>query len=198
MAKTFKDESRSRVWGTAVMIGSDHARTAVLRQSDIRSAALRAPILLAAIGVVGRRFAYRRSGIVSIELALLVPLLTLFLFGIIHFTTVLFAQNHIVNAAWVAGRSISVGETTYSGSAVPCESAAAQIVGSAEDIACTFLANWGTDFTVHAFDHCPAINDVTVRITMDASTVALSNFFGFFSGRTLGSDVTVLMDDVCP
>ncbi len=47
----------------------------------------------------GRRFFNRRDGTSSVEFVLVLPVLSLFLFGIIQFGSILYLQSNMANAA---------------------------------------------------------------------------------------------------
>jgi len=143
------------------------------------------------------RFAVSRSGAAASEFALILPIFILCLFSIISFSTTLFIENNMVNAAREAVREMAVTEAPFSTGAVQCNSDEAAIVGSAEYVACAYLTFWGTDFTVNASDECPADDQATVRITLDASQAALMDIFGFFDDKTLAAEVSMRKEDPC-
>jgi len=149
-------------------------------------------------GVGIRRFVLSRCGAAAAEFALIFPVFTLCLFGITAFASTLFLENNMVNAARESVRQMAVLEAPYSAGAVQCDSAQAQIVGSAEYIACAYLTFWGTDFTVDASTTCPAGDKATVEITLDASQAAIMDIFGFFNGKTLTAEVSMRKEDACP
>ncbi len=148
-----------------------------------------------AVGV--RRFVWSRCGASAAEFALVFPIFMLCLFGITAFASTLFIENNMVNAARESVRQMAVLEAPFTTGAVQCDSTEAQIVGSAEYIACTYLTFWGTDFTVNASTDCPAEDKATVQITLDASQAAVMDVFGFFNGKTLSAEVSMRKEDDC-
>ena len=122
------------------------------------------------------------------------PLLMLFLFGIISFGSALYIQNNMLNAARDAVRRMAVAEANGSGAAVQCGS---ETLDSAEAVACAYLASWGTNFQVTATNQCPIEQDATVEITTSASSAALADVFGFLDGVTLRAKVIMRKEEAC-
>lgn len=149
------------------------------------------------IGARVRRFASARRAAAAAEFALVIPVFMLMLFGITAFASTLFVENNMVNAARESVRQMAVLEAPYTPGAVQCDSPEAQIVGSAEYVACTYLTFWGADFTVDAGTACPADDKATVQITLDASQAAVMDVFGFFNGKTLTAEVSMRKEDPC-
>lgn len=144
-----------------------------------------------------RRFVSSRRGAAAAEFALVIPIFMLVLFGITAFASTLFIENNMVNAARESVRQMAVLEAPYTGGPVQCDAAEAQVVGSAEYVACAYLTFWGTDFTVNASTACPADDKATVQITLDASQAAIMDVFGFFNGKTLTAEVSMRKEDAC-
>jgi hypothetical protein len=144
-----------------------------------------------------RRFVKSRCGAAAAEFALVFPVFMLCLFGITAFASTLFIENNMVNAARESVRQMAVLEAPFTPGAVQCDSPQAQVVGSAEYIACTYLTFWGTDFTVNASTSCPAEDKATVEISLDASQAAVMDIFGFFNGKTLSAEVSMRKEDDC-
>ncbi len=119
------------------------------------------------------------------------------LFGITAFASTLFVENNMLNAARESVRQMAVLEAPFTAGAVQCDSAEAQVVGTAEYVACSYLTFWGTDFTVNAGTDCPAEDKATVQITLDASQAAVMDVCGFFSGKTLSAEVSMRKEDDC-
>ena len=103
----------------------------------------------------------------------------------------------MVNAARESVRQMAVLEAPYTIGPVQCDSAQAQVVGTAEYVACSYLTFWGTDFTVNASTDCPIDDKATVEITLDASQAAIADVFGFFNGKTLTAEVSMRKEDTC-
>ena len=156
-----------------------------------------------------RRFLRCQEGISSVEFVIILPLLMMFLFTIIAFGSVLYIQSNMENAAREAVRRLAVADSTMctaggggtgacTGATVDCD--ATITAGTAEDFACTYLANWQVDFEVavevdpSGTDSCELLVTVTLP---DASEAALADIFGFFDGRTLTADVTMREEAVC-
>ena len=142
-----------------------------------------------------RRFLASRRAAAASEFALVLPIFMLCVFGITAFASTLFIENNMVNAARESVRQIAVLDVPFAGADVQCDSTQAQTVGTAENVACTYLAFWGTDFTVNASgEACPGINgdaQSPVAITLDAQQAAIMDVFGFFNGKTLTADVSM-------
>ncbi len=155
-----------------------------------------------------RRFARCNEGISSVEFAIILPVLMLFLFSIITFASVLYIQVNMENAAREAVRRLAVADnvacTAAGGTTAPCTGATVVCGdpitgGTVEDYACTYLADWlANNFEVEAEPAaCP---DLTVTVTVrlpDASTAALGDVFGFFDGRTLSAEVVMREEGAC-
>ncbi len=162
--------------------------------------------LIAPIWLTGRRFARCCSGIASVEFALVLPVLMLFLFGVISASSALYVQNNMESAAREAARRMAVQEAPYTGGNIACAIAPAQIAGrdTAEYIACRRLPGWA-DFTIDASEGvCPAPPappgqhvDVTVVVSVGGTQAALSDIFGFFAGRTLSAEVIMRKEEEC-
>ena len=56
---------------------------------------------------------------------------------------------------------------------------------------------WGSNFIVDARTDCPLEDKATVRIVADASQAALTDIFGFFTGKTLSVEVSMRKEDPC-
>lgn len=158
--------------------------------------------LLAPIGVTGRRLARCCSGVSSVEFAIILPVLMLFIFGIISVASVLYVQNNMESAAREAARRIAAAEAPYTGGNVACSAAPAQIAGrdTAEYIACRRLPGWA-DFTINASEEACVLSgqhmDVTVVVSVGGTQAALSDIFGFFAGRALAAEVIMRKEEVC-
>ena len=120
-----------------------------------------------------RRFVRCTDGASAVEFVIVLPILILFLFGTVALSSALYVHVNMQNAAREAARRMAVAEATFNGTAIPCTDAGAAIVGSAENYACTYLANWGGDFLITAQELCPA-REVVVQITVDATQASAS------------------------
>ncbi len=157
--------------------------------------------LNAPIWLTCRRFARCRSGISSVEFVIVLPILMLFLFGIITFATTLYIQVNMENAAREGARRMAVAEAGGIRTWVPCTSVQATTAGTAENYACIYLADWPISFEVYAEPGCPPASptDRNVRLTVsvNAEAAALADVFGFFSGKTLTAKVVMRKEAPC-
>ncbi len=155
-----------------------------------------------------RRFARSTQGISSVEFVIILPVLMLFLFGIITFASVLFIHVNMENAAREAVRRLAVADNVACTAAggtetAPCAGAtvtcgAPITVGTVEDYACTYLADWPVNFQVEAEPDATDCSELTVTVRLpNASTAALGDVFGFFNGRTLSAEVVMREEGAC-
>ncbi len=141
-----------------------------------------------------RRLLRCTSGISSVEFAIILPVLMMFLFSIIAFRTTLYANVNMENAAREAVRRMAVAEVNGLGVPVTCTSAQALDVTTAEFRACAYLANFADFLVTAATGVCP---EVIVTVTVPAEQVALGDVFGFFNGRTLTAEVVMRQEAAC-
>ncbi len=127
-------------------------------------------------------FLRRSNGTSSVEFVLILPVLMLFLFGIIQFGSVLYLQSNMANAAREAAGSIPVGETAIATQRPP-------EAGSAEYLALNYLTDWSLTFTVVATE--PDANSVSVQVSVPASAAAFGDMFGIWGSSTLTATVTM-------
>ncbi len=146
-----------------------------------------------------RRFARCNKGISSVEFVIILPVLMLFLFGIITFGSALYIHVNMENAAREAVRRMAVAEAPAAGAEVPCNSVQATTPGTAENYACTYLADWPVNFLVTAalVVTCPAREVAEVTVRVDANEVAMADVFGFFDGVTLEATVNMRREQDC-
>ncbi len=155
-----------------------------------------------------RRFARCNEGISSVEFAIILPVLMLFLFSIITFASVLYIHVNMENAAREAVRRLAVADnvacTAASGTeTAPCTGATVACgdpitSGTVEDYACTYLADWPVNFQVEAEPDATDCSELTVTVRLpDASVAALGDVFGFFDGRTLSAEVVMREEGAC-
>lgn len=142
--------------------------------------------------VLMRNFLSCNKGISSVEFAIILNLFILFAFGIIGFSAINYAHNNMVNAAREATRRLAVadGITCSDGACagVPMSCGAATILpGTAEDVACSYLANWGLTWTVTATEVVSDACDSTmqVEISTKASDAFIVDFLGFFDSTDI-------------
>ncbi len=138
----------------------------------------------------------RRGGI-AIEFALVAPILLIILLGIIQFGFAFFIKINMTNAAREGARVLAVGEAvvgTTSDDAI-CPATA----GTAQFVTCSRLAETGTlGFTLAACDPdnpnatlCPGATEVTVRVTIPRTAIALVDILGLFASGTMEARVTM-------
>ena len=145
-----------------------------------------------------RFFLVDRRGGPAIEFAFVAPILIILLVGIIQFGYAFFIQNNMNNAAREGARALAVKAVTAAGAtATSCGSTT---TGTAEYITCDYLAALATisDFSVASCSPtvtdstlCPEPTDVTVRVTIPRSAVALGDVLGFFSSGTMTAQATM-------
>ncbi|MEW6745842.1 MAG: TadE/TadG family type IV pilus assembly protein [Planctomycetota bacterium] len=135
------------------------------------------------IGTRARNHARAERGIVAVELAILLPLLLLLLFGIIEFGTIFFLRNNMFHAAREAARGVSVGELTGE---------------EAEALAIGLLAEFGVEFSVTVTVPDPGNpddHDVVVLITAPLAAAALGDALGLFDeSDVLQASVTMRVE----
>ncbi len=133
-------------------------------------------------------------GVAAMEFALVLPVLAVMLLESIQFGYAFFIQNNMTNAAREAVRASAVGSAAIGG-ATSCPAAG----GTTEGIACGFLAELGgMTFTLATCDPdnpdatlCPGADDVTVRVTIPRSQLALADILGLFDSGTMDVQVTM-------
>ncbi len=126
-----------------------------------------------------------------------VMLLVTFLFGIITFGWIFFLDNNMETAAREGARRMAVAEAPYAGFDVTCAETQAQTPGTAENIACSMLPNWGGNITINASDLCPGDRVVRVQVSANGQDVALADIFGFFNGKTVSATVEMRKEAEC-
>ena len=151
-----------------------------------------------------RRHGWRRGmcsklgdegGAIAIEFAFVAPVLLILLLGTIQFGYAFFVQINMNNAAREAARGLAVGSASVGG-ATSCSNAG---TGTAESLACDFLAGLAvSSFILSACDPdhpdntlCPGDKDVTVKVTIPRSKIALGDILGFFDTGTMEAQVTM-------
>ena len=126
------------------------------------------------------RLVYRlnRHGSATLELALILPLLTVIVFGIISFGALMFTQTNMETAARETVRRVSVQDIT---------------LGEAEAAAQSYLATLAGAMTFTVTATQPTATDVSVVITVPMSQAAMVDILGIFSTGLLRSAVTMRM-----
>ena len=139
-----------------------------------------------------RRFLVCDKGISSVEFVIILPLFILLVFGIIGFAAINYAHNNMVNAARESTRRLAVadGITCSDGvcAGIPVSCGADTILpGTAEDVACNYLANWGLTWTVTATEVITDACDSTMQVTISTRAVDafIVDFLGFFEPEDL-------------
>ena len=126
-----------------------------------------------------RTFWRRKDGSVAVEFAILLPVLLLFMFGVIQFGFIMYVQNDMMNAAREAARRLAVDDTTTE--------------AEAQTIADNYLTNWPLTFTIAAEDTTTTGDDfVRVSITTPMSDAAVvTDIIGAFVGKTISAEVVM-------
>ena len=156
---------------------------------------------LASIGNAAGRLLRCTKGISSVEFVIVLPLFILFTFGIIGFSAISYAHNNMVNAAREATRRMSVADgVTCSGPGGACDGlartcgTAAVLAGTAEELACDYLANWALTWNVTATEIVNNACDSTMQvgISTSAEDAFIIDFMGFFGpGSLLTAEVSM-------
>jgi Flp pilus assembly protein TadG len=109
--------------------------------------------------------ASRERGAAAVEFALVVPLLMLFLFGIVEGGTRYAQQNEVNHWAYVAARDLSIDPTK-----------------SASTIVNTLKGADSTSYAVSAANGCPASPALgQVVVTVSATHTSLTGLFGSYT-----------------
>lgn len=126
-----------------------------------------------------RRAPRKERGIAVVEMALLLPLLILMLFGTVHFAGLFFLQNNMVNAARDAARRLAVEEMTQ---------------GQAETFIEEQLDAWPAEFTI-TIDMPDPLNpldrDIEVDILVAIADASLIDFIGGLQEGNLNAHVVM-------
>jgi hypothetical protein len=120
----------------------------------------------------------RRRGLATVEMALVLPLLLLLIFGAIDCALQIHVMHRMTNAAREAARSLAIrqGSTTE---------AISQAQGLLSDIQATFTVT-ATEPTGGSADH-----DVVVHISVPRAQVSIGGFGGFFGTGKINAEVTM-------
>ncbi len=149
---------------------------------------------LVSMGNAAGRLVGCRKGISSVEFVIVLPLFILFTFGIIGFSAISYAHNNMVNAAREAARRMSVADgVDCSGALGACDGlprtcgTLAILAGSAEEIACDYLADWALTWSVTATEVVNDVCDSTMQmaISTSAEDAFIIDFMGFFASADL-------------
>jgi len=115
-----------------------------------------------------------RSGASALEFAFIMPVLLLFVGGIIQFGAVFFVESNMANVARDAARRISTGQYDEL---------------QAETFARDRLAYWGATFNVDAQLLPDPVNptetEITVEISVPLADAAIIDLLGLFNSGTL-------------
>jgi len=142
----------------------------------------------------------RRDGAAAVEFAIISAVLLPMLFGLIAFSTTLFAMSSMQARAAEAARRAAVDKTNAAvqttGTNVNCGSGRSTTSTNVEYHACRNLPTFGT-YRVNASLNC-GTRDVTVTMTTVTSP-ALGDIYRLVSGATLtATAVSRWEDTVCP
>jgi Flp pilus assembly protein TadG len=152
--------------------------------------------VVANLRAAGGRLGRCCRGGALIEFALVAPLLILILFGLIAFSTAIYAYTTMQSATEDAVRRMTTGSiTSFTQSSVTCGTGAALTANTAENYACSKMPTWGT-YSVTASQNCATLTD-TVTMTANASTVALGDALGLLRGVVLTAQTTHMKEGSC-
>ncbi len=141
------------------------------------------------------RFLQCRSGVSSVEFALLLPVLTSILFGIISLGSAFFLLHNMEEASREAARRLALGELNMLPASVTCSDATV-VTGTAEEVACGRLVSWGFDYAVEATRDC-ANSIVSIEVSVAGSDAALGDVFGILENTDLRSETTMRDETGC-
>ena len=116
-------------------------------------------------------------GLITVEMALLLPILITLLFAIIEFGGIFFAKQNMSHAARQAARGLALGHLTGA---------------EAETLVQTLLSDFGMTFTVVATVPGEGETDVSVFVSVPIAEASFGDAMGFFDGGAT-VDVTVTM-----
>ncbi len=129
-----------------------------------------------------RNHSRKERGIATVELALILPVLLLVLFGAVHFAGLFFLENQMINAARDAARRLTVDEIT---------------AGQAETAIETALGSWPTTFTVDITmpdPSNPSDRDIVVNVTTPIADAGLVDFLTGLTPGDLEAEVTMRLE----
>ena len=141
----------------------------------------------------------RRGGI-ALEFALVAPVLLIILLGIMQFGYAFFVQINMTNAAREGARQLAVGQAIVG--TASADASCPATAGTAQFATCSRLVNIGAlSFTLAACNPanpnvtlCPGATEVTVRVTIPRTEIALVGIFDFFEAGTLQAEVTMRLE----
>ena len=156
---------------------------------------------LASMRIASSRLLRCTKGISSVEFVIVLPLFVLFTFGIIGFSAISYTHNNMVNAARESVRRMAVADgVDCSGPTGTCDGlprtcgTTAVLVGTAEEVACDYLADWALTWNVTATEIVNDACDSTMRVAIDTSAedAFIIDFMGFFApGDLLAVEVSM-------
>ena len=126
----------------------------------------------------------RQSGLATLELALVLPLLILVLAGIVQFGGLFYLQNKMINLARDAARRLAVGEITSN---------------QAQTLISAGLSAWTVTptTTIHIpVPNDPVDNDIEVTISVPKAQASLMDIFGMFQSGNVVAKVVMRQEAV--
>jgi Flp pilus assembly protein TadG len=158
--------------------------------------------VLAKLCRAGMRFSRCCRGAALIEFAIVMSLLVLILFGVIAYSTAIFAYSAMQSGAEETARRMATGAVTAgSSSSIACKTGAALTSGTPENYACGRMPSWGT-YSVTATQNCSTaggnVPSDTLTISANASTVALGDALGLLKGKVLTVTSVQMKEGTCP
>ncbi len=144
----------------------------------------------------GRALARERRGVAALEFAMVSVPLLLLLFGFVATNALFYAWSSMLNSAQNAAMLMATGQiTSFKGTATACSTTMTST--QAEYWACQGLPSWAS-FTVTASENCSTPGTVTVLLTVPAGAAALVDTYGFYTGKTISAQSTMMKQGTCP
>jgi Flp pilus assembly protein TadG len=136
-----------------------------------------------------------RRATAALEFVLVSAPLLLLLFGFIATNAIFYTWAIMQNNVQYAALMFATGQvTSFSTSGVTCSGSVATT--QVEYYACSGLPSWAT-FTATSAETCTVPN-VSVTLSVNASTAGLADIYSLFSGKTLTAQSTTMKQGNCP
>lgn len=143
-------------------------------------------------------------GVAALEFALVVTPLMVVTFGFISVCLAIYTMTAMQNAAQYAAymvatgqtKSISSGPLSTSNTTATTACSGSLASTQAEYYACQGLPSWAS-FTVTTTENC-ATPSVSVNLSVNATSAAVADIFGIFSGSSLSSNAVAMKQGACP
>ena len=136
-----------------------------------------------------------RRATAALEFVLVSGPLLLLLFGFIATNAVFYTWSIMQNNVQYAALMLATGQIkSFSSSGVTCSSSLAST--QVEYYACSGLPSWAS-FTATTAETC-SVPNVSVTLSVNASTAGLADIYALFSGKTLTAQSTTMKQGNCP